>query len=105
VVTPGCHDVCMAVTEDQQRVHVGLANVRLARSLIGSMLAALDPAEVALSDVTEMWKAFDGIERLGASAKTLLAARVERAGAWKRSGARSAAEHLAKLGGTPTNVA
>jgi hypothetical protein len=34
----------MAVTEDQQRVHVGLANVRLARSLIGSMLAALDPA-------------------------------------------------------------
>jgi hypothetical protein len=70
----------MSVTEDQQRVHVGLANVLLARGLIASMLRALEPEAVALSDATEMWEAFDGIERLGASAKTLLAARVEAAG-------------------------
>ncbi|HEV7526417.1 MAG TPA: DUF222 domain-containing protein, partial [Acidimicrobiia bacterium] len=36
---------------------------------------------------------------------TLLAARVEEAGAWERAGARSAAEHLAKLGGTTTGAA
>jgi hypothetical protein len=52
-----------------------------------------------------MWKAFDGIERLGASAKTILAARVEAAGAWRRAGARSAADHLAKLGGTSNPAA
>ena len=54
---------------------------------------------------TEMWQAFDGIERLAANAKTLLAARVEQAGEWKRAGARSAAEHLAKMSGTTTVAA
>jgi hypothetical protein len=95
----------MTVTEDQQRVHVALANVLLARGLIASMLRVLDPDEVALGDVTEMWKAFDGIERLGANAKTLLAARVEVAGSWRAAGARSPAAHLAQLGGNATNVA
>ena len=52
-----------------------------------------------------LWKAFDAIERLAANAKVLLAARVEEAGAWKGAGARSAAEHLAKLGGTTTSQA
>ncbi|MDQ1379508.1 MAG: hypothetical protein QOJ71_227, partial [Actinomycetota bacterium] len=64
----------MAVMEDQARVHVGLANVLLAERVIASMLRVLEPDEVAFSDVTEMWQAFDGIERLGANAKTLLAA-------------------------------
>jgi hypothetical protein len=95
----------MAVTEDQQRVHVGLANVRLAERVIASMLRVLEPDEVAFSDVTEMWQAFDRIERLGANAKTLLAARVAAAGSWRAAGARSPAAHLAKLGGTATKVA
>ncbi|MDQ1433591.1 MAG: hypothetical protein QOF59_407, partial [Actinomycetota bacterium] len=95
----------MTVMEDQQRVHVGLANVLLARRLIASMLRVLEPDEVALCEVTEMWQAFDGIERLGANAKTLLAARVEAAGSWRAAGARSPAAHLAQLGGTATNVA
>ena len=55
---------------------------------------------VPFRDATDLWQAWDGIERLAASAKTMLATRVEDAGDWKRSGARSAAEHLARLGGT-----
>ena len=69
------------------------------------MVDVLDPLDVSFRDVTEMWEAFDGIERLASNAKTLLAARVEDAGAWKRAGARSAAEHLARLGGTTTSAA
>ena len=60
---------------------------------------------VAFGDVTDVWSAFDRIERLASGAKTLLAARVDEAGDWKRAGARSAAEHLAKLSGTSTSVA
>jgi Domain of unknown function (DUF222) len=60
---------------------------------------------VLLRDVTDVWSSFDRIERLAASAKTLLAARVDEAGDWKRTGARSAADHMAKLGGTTTDAA
>jgi hypothetical protein len=95
----------MTVTDDQRRVHVGLANVLLARGLIASMVRVLDPDAVPPCEVTEMWQAFDGIERLGASAKTLLAARVEAAGSWRTAGARSPAAHLAQLGGTATKTA
>ena len=69
------------------------------------MVGGLSADDVALGDVTDVWAAFDRIERLASSAKTLLAARVDVAGDWKRAGARSAAEHLAKLGGTSTAMA
>ena len=58
-----------------------------------------------MCEASGLWKAFDCIERLAANAKLLLAARVEDAGAWKDAGARSAVEHLAKLGGTTTSAA
>jgi hypothetical protein len=69
------------------------------------LVDGLEPRDVAVSQVTDLWKAFDRIERLAANAKVLLAARVDQAGAWKRAGARSAAEHLAKLGGTTASAA
>jgi hypothetical protein len=69
------------------------------------MVGGLSADDVALDHVTDVWAAFDRIERLAASAKTLLAARVDLSGEWKRAGARSAAEHLAKLGGTSTGAA
>jgi hypothetical protein len=47
-----------------------------------------------------MWKAFDRLERLAASAKTLLAVKVEAAATYRKNGCRSAEEQLAKLGGT-----
>ena len=84
--------------EDQQRV-------RLAERVVASAVDALDPNAIAFRDATEVWKAFDRIERLGANAKMLLAARVEAAGSWRRAGARSAADHLAKLSGTSPTTA
>jgi len=69
------------------------------------LVDAFGPDDVALSDATAVWQAFDRIERLASNAKTLLAARVAQAGGWKRAGARSAAEHLARLSGTTTSVA
>ena len=84
---------------------MSLATMRIAERAIGQMVDGLDPADVLLGDVTAVWSAFDRIERLAASAKTLLAARVDEAGEWKRAGARSAADHLAMLGGTTAIVA
>jgi Domain of unknown function (DUF222) len=72
---------------------------------LASFVDVLDPKRVLLGDAVDLWQAFDRIERLASNAKTLLAARVEEAGAWKRAGARSAAEHLAQLGGTSTSEA
>ena len=69
------------------------------------MVGGLVADDVLFRDVTDVWSAFDRIERLASCAKTLLAARVDEAGAWKSAGARSAAEHLAKLSGTSTSVA
>ena len=95
----------MALAVGDERVRVGLSSVRIVARAVASLVDGLVPEDVAFRDVTEMWEAFDGIERLASNAKTLLAARVEDAGAWKRAGARSAAEHLARLGGTTTSTA
>ena len=86
-------------------MQVTRAAVRESERGLAALVDVLDPDDVALADVSALWKAFDCIERLAANAKVLFAARVEEAGAWKRRGARSAAEHLAKLGGTTTSVA
>jgi hypothetical protein len=94
----------VAVTDDL-RTPVTLAAVRVVERAFAGMVGGLDADLVALGDVTDVWSAFDRIERLASGAKTLLAARVDDAGAWKRAGARSAAEHLARLGGTSTSVA
>ena len=59
------------------------------------------------SDVraTRMWELFAGITRFGSAGTTLLARRVEDSGAWKRTDAHSAAEHLAKLAGSSQSEA
>jgi hypothetical protein len=105
VVSPCCHDHLVAVTDDVRREVVGRAAVRECERGLARLVDGLDPNDVALCDASGLWKAFDCIERLAANAKVLLAARVEEAGAWKDAGARSAAEHLAKLGGTTTSEA
>lgn len=58
-----------------ESVSVGAVRERLAgmRDLVGQ----LEPDAVPLPEAPAMWQAFDGIERLAASAKTLLAARVD----------------------------
>jgi hypothetical protein len=62
------------------------------------LIAALD-VDVVL-DPLEEWKKFDRLEKLAASAKVLLARKVEAAATHRRHGCRSAEEQLAKLGGT-----
>jgi hypothetical protein len=79
--------------------------VHIAEHAIGSLVAGLIADDVAARDVTDVWSAFDRIERLVSSAKVLLAARAEESGSWRRAGARSAADHLARLGGTSTSEA
>ena len=91
--------------EDVRPMRVTVPAVWESERGLASLVDVLDPDAVALADAANLWKAFDSVERLAASAKVLLAARVEEAGAWKRAGARSAAEHLATLGGTTTSVA
>jgi hypothetical protein len=91
--------------DDLQRVRVSRLAVRECERELARLVDVLDPDDVLLDDASGLWKAFDCIERLAANAKVLLAARVEEAGTWKNVGARSAAEHLAKLGGTTTSAA
>jgi hypothetical protein len=64
------------------------------------IVAALDPDEVLASEAPELWFAFDRIERLAASAKILLARRVDDSGVAQRQGMASAAEYLARKSGT-----
>jgi hypothetical protein len=68
-------------------------------------LQRLVPGDVPLAEVTQMWEAFDAIERHAAAAKTLLAARVEESHAWARAGDRTAEDHLARKAGTSRGAA
>src|SRR5438132_11402685 len=72
---------------------------------LSELVAELDPDGVPLCDAQRMWGQFDRVERLAASAKILLARRVDEAGEWKRRGCRSAAEQLAADGGTSVSSA
>ena len=84
-------------------VHVEEVRGRLAtmRELVGR----LEPDFVPLSEAPAMWQAFDAIERLASSAKTLLATRVDESGVWQRAGDRSAPEYLARKSGTSLGAA
>jgi len=68
-------------------------------------VAELDPDAVPLCEASELWAEFDATERLAASAKTLLARKVEEASSWKRAGYRSVAEQLAGMAGTSVAAA
>jgi hypothetical protein len=69
------------------------------------LVADLGPEAIALPEATALWAAFDQIERAGAAAKTLLAARVEESGVWKQKGYPSAAHHLAAVAGSSVRSA
>jgi hypothetical protein len=65
---------------------------------LAEIVGSLDVDVIA--DPLTLWKAFDRLERLAASAKTLLAVKVEEQATHRRHGCKSAEEQLAKLGGT-----
>ena len=91
--------------DDERRTRVGVPAVVSVRRGLAAVVDGLDPDDVPVADVSGLWKAFDEIERLAASAKLLLAVRVDESGAWRHAGARSAAEHLATLGATSVGAA
>jgi hypothetical protein len=70
-----------------------------------SAIADLDPDAIALPEAPALWDAFDRVERLAASAKTLLARRVEEAGTFRKQGFGSAEEQMANKSGTTTSAA
>ena len=79
---------------------VRAADVRVVDDALCVLVNALDPDAVPLFDSPDVWAAFDAIERRAASAKVLLARRVEESCTWQRAGFRSAAEQLAGLSGS-----
>lgn len=72
---------------------------------LSEIVDGLDPDAIPLCEVPALWKDFARGERLMASAKTLLARRVEEGDTWRNAGYRSAAEQLAVLSGTSVNTA
>jgi hypothetical protein len=67
---------------------------------VRALVAELDPDAIPMCEVLASWKAFNKIERDAASAKTLLARRVEEGNTWRSAGFRSAAEQLASIAGS-----
>jgi hypothetical protein len=84
---------------------VSTAEVRERVAAVRELVGRLEPDAVPLSEAPEMWQAFDRIERLAASAKTLLAARVVESKVWRRAGDRSAPEYLARKSGSSVGTA
>ncbi len=72
---------------------------------LSELVAEFDPDAVPLGEAPVLWEQFDRVERLAASAKILLARRVDEAGAWKRNGYRSAAEQMAVKAGSSVSSA
>jgi hypothetical protein len=84
---------------------VWVSDVRTVRAQLGVLVGNLDPDAVPVCDALDLWCEFDDIERRAASAKMLLARRVEAAGAWRHEGYRSVAEQLAARAGTSVSAA
>jgi len=81
------------------------ADLAAAEQGLRGLLADLDPDAIPLCEVLDAWKTFNAIEVLAASAKTLLARRVEEGNTWRTAGFRSAAEQLAGIAGSSVNTA
>lgn len=66
---------------------------------------ALDPDSVALADVLAVFRCLESMAKLAEGAKLRMARKVEEAGCHRASGARDAAEYLAKSTGTSVTAA
>ena len=77
-----------------------LDQVRAVEVALRDLVGSFDPDAVFVFDAPEVFASFAAMERLAASAMTLLARRVEAAATWRRAGFRSAAEQLACVTGT-----
>ena len=84
---------------------VSLAEVHEGGAALRDLVGRLEPDLVPLPEAPAMWLAFDVVERLAASAKTLLATRVDESGVWQSAGDRSAPEYLARKSGSSLGAA
>jgi hypothetical protein len=82
-----------------------LRELRSLASACAALAESFDDSEVAVVEALPAWKAADCLERAAAAIKTVLAVKVEETAAWKAAGYRSAADQLARLGGTTVAVA
>jgi len=78
--------------------------VRL-RGQLTELVTAVDPDALSGRTAREFWAEFDRVERLAAGAKTVLARRVAATHRPDRAGTKTAADDLARRGGTSTNTA
>jgi hypothetical protein len=81
------------------------AEVRERLAVVRELVGRLEPDLVPLPEAPAMWQAFDVVERLAASAKTLLAIRVDGSEGVGARGDRSAPEYLARQSGTSLGAA
>jgi len=72
---------------------------------LGELLAGLEPEEIPLTEVTDIWAAFAELERLGAAGKILMARRVHDSRQWSREGFAKPEDFFADRGGTSTGRA
>lgn len=79
--------------------------VAIAREAIRQAVAGLDPDDLTPHEAEQLFDAFDQVVRTAAAGCTLLARRIEDGVAWKRTGHRNAAEHLAAKTGTSLGAA
>jgi hypothetical protein len=75
------------------------------RGTLATEVAALAPDVIDAHSVVPLFELYEQIERLAATAKTLLARRVDELEQWKRAGYRSAAEYLATKSGSTVSAA
>jgi hypothetical protein len=75
------------------------------REAVSGYVAAFDPAVVSGDDASVVMREAKAIESAAGALKALAAARVAETAAWKRSGDRSAAHHLARTTGTTVSAA
>jgi len=81
------------------------AEVSEALSVVLDVCARLDPVAVPMHQVVEVFDTFAALERSAGGAVLRMAARYEEAGAWKRNGAKSPEEDVARKTGTGTGRA
>ncbi len=78
----------------------GLVEVEALRAALAAGVGAMDPDAVLASEAPGLWAGLDGIERLAATAKTLLARRVADSRVWATEGYSGPAAYLARRSGT-----
>jgi len=87
------------------RPEATLTGALACRDALVAVVAGLDPESVPLPEAAAWWEAFDRMERVASTAKTLLARRVAAGPEWQRLGFASAAEFMARRAGSSPGAA